>query len=128
MALDRMFGMIEGLRGTASANAVWGEPREVDGRVLIPIAVVSTGFGLGFGQDAREKDEAAAEPADEGGGGGGGAKSRPVAVIEVTPQETVIRPIVDEGKVALAGIALVGWIVFCVSVVVRRVFGGRREG
>jgi hypothetical protein len=64
----------------------------------------------------------------EGGGGGGGARSRPVAVIEVTESETIVRPIVDETKVALAGIALAGWTIFCLLVTIRAVFGGKASG
>ncbi len=124
MALDRMFEVVENLRETATADAVFGQPQEVGGRVLIPVAEVGTGFGMGFGQGpagAREEDDEA--PAEgEGGGAGGGAKARPIAVIEVTPEGTQIRSIQDETKVALAGIAMVAWVVFCVTVTIRRIF------
>jgi hypothetical protein len=67
---------------------------------------------------ADDEDEAG-----EGGGGGGGANSHPVAVIEVTPEGTIVRAIVDETRVALAGIALAGWCVFWLLVTMRAVFG-----
>jgi hypothetical protein len=51
-----------------------------------------------------------------------------VAVIEVTPEETVIKPIVDETKVALAGIALGGWFTFWLLFTVRAVFGHGSQG
>lgn len=115
MSLEKMFQVLESLRDTASANAVFGEPQEVEGRLIIPVAQVGIGLGLGFGQGtsadaAGVSEEAEKEPEaqGEGGGSGGGAGARPVAIIEVTPEETTVKPIVDEGKVALAGIALVG--------------------
>ena len=135
MSLERMFGLVEGLRKTATADAVFGEAQEVEGRILIPVAAVGTGFGIGFGHgidpEAEEEPEGPLDEEDqessgdwsgEGGGAGGGSRSRPVAVIEVSSEDTVIRPIVDEGKIALAGIALVAWIVFWLSATVRAIF------
>lgn len=136
MSLEKLFEVVNGLREKASADAAFGEPREVEGRVLIPVACVATGLGMGFGSgmpteemeaEGPDETEAPETPGGaetpEGGGGGGGARSRPVAVIEVTETETLVRPIVDETKVALAGIALAGWTVFCLAVTLRRVFG-----
>jgi uncharacterized spore protein YtfJ len=137
-----MFEVLEGLRQTAMADAAFGEPREVQGRVIIPVSAVGTGFGMGFGRGTPEEEpdqesevpwdmEEAPEPEDEGaaegGGGGGSARSHPVAVIEVTPEATIVRAIVDETRVALAGIALAGWTVFCLLVTIRAVFGRRSE-
>ena len=76
-----------------------------------------------------EVSETPGEPqVPDGGGGGVGARSRPVAVIEVTKNETIVRPIVDETKVALAGIALAGWTIFCLLVTIRAVFGSKASG
>ena len=125
MSLDRMFTTVEDLRETASVNAAFGEPQEVEGRILIPVAEVHRGFGMGFGEGMTGEVEQEGEqpPGGEGGGAGGGAGARPIAVIEVTPEETVVKPIVDETKVALAGIALIGWIAFWVSATLRSIFG-----
>ena len=134
MSLERMFGLVEGLRETATADAVFGEAQEVEGRILIPVAAVGTGFGIGFshridpeaeeapeGSLAEEGQESTGDRSGEGGGARGGSGSRPVAVIEVSSEDTVIRPIVDEGKIALAGIALLAWIVFWLTATVRAV-------
>ena len=40
---------IAGVADKANVNMVFGEPKEVHGRVLIPVAEVSYGFGLGLG-------------------------------------------------------------------------------
>ena len=142
MSLERMFEVLEGLRQTAMADAAFGEPKEAHGRVIIPVSAVGTGFGMGFGRgtpederapesevpwDMEEAPKQEEEGAAEGGGGGGGARSHPVAVIEVTPEATIVRAIVDETRVALAGIALAGWAIFCLLVTIRAVFG-RRSG
>lgn len=147
MSLDRVFSIVEGMRQVACADVVFGKPQQYEGRVLIPVATVSTGFGLGLGQvagaqreegpdereTAPEESQTPAKPEArtgegiaqeaEGGGGGGGVRSRPIAVIEVTPATTVIRPIVDEGKVLLAGMALVAWIALWLSLTLQAIFG-----
>jgi uncharacterized spore protein YtfJ len=127
MALDRMFSSIEGLRGTASADATFGPPETVEGRVLIPVAAVASGFGLGFGQapGEQETEDTAESSAGEGGGAGGGAKARPIAVIEVSSEGTAVKPIIDETKVAVAGVAMVAWVIFWIGATVRAVFGRR---
>jgi uncharacterized spore protein YtfJ len=138
-----MFEVLEGLRRTATADAAFGQPQEVEGRVIIPVSAVGTGFGLGFGRgmpgaegdgesevpwDMEGAQEQGQQEAGEGGGGGGGAGSHPVAVIEVTPEGTVVRPIVDETRVAVAGILLAGWFVFWLFTTVRAVFTHRSQG
>ena len=120
MALDRMFQTIENLGKLTSVDAAFGEPREVEGRVLIPVARVGVGFGMGFGSDGKEE-------AAEGGGSGGGGGASPVAMIEVTPEETIIRPILDETKIALAGVILVGWCVFLLMITVKAVLGHKDD-
>ena len=125
MALDKMFDSIEGLRGTACADATLGEPEAFEGKVLIPVAAVSTGFGLGFGRSGVTEQEEDDSSADTGGGAGGSAKARPLAIIEVTAADTVVRPVVDETKIALAGIAMGAWVIFWVGATVRAIFGKR---
>jgi uncharacterized spore protein YtfJ len=135
MSLEKMFETLQELRSTASVDAAFGKPQEAEGRTLIPVSSVHVGMGLGFGQGITEEgiedeqgsgeqgsEEQASDEAPGGGGGGGGAGARPVALIEVGDHETVIHPIVDETKVALAGIALGAWIIFLLLVTVRRVF------
>ena len=126
MSLERVFSAVDGVKEVASVDAAFGTPQQVEGKVLIPVVATSVGFGLGLREElGGEKTEEAALPPSAGGGGGGG--TRPVAVIEVTPDATVIRPIVDETKVFMAAIALVGWIAFWVAATVRSVFAGHHE-
>lgn len=122
MSLEKMFTTIDSLRSTASVEAAFGKPQEVKGKILIPVASVGIGLGLGFGKGTAGGEE---KPLGEGesGGSGGGGGARPIAVIEVTETETVIRPIQDDAKIALAGIALVGWCVFWFLATLRAIFG-----
>ena len=130
MSLEKMFDTLEGLRSSASVDAAFGQPQEIEGRTMIPVSAVRVGMGVGFGQgtadEPTEPQDAAEEPPG-GGGAGGGAVARPVALIEVTSNETVIHPIIDETKVALAGIALGAWVVFVLLVTLRRVFSGGND-
>ena len=146
MSLDRVFTVVEGMRQVACADTAFGKAQEFGGRVLIPVATVSTGFGLGLGQTAGVDcevgpDEGETTPEErqtptkpqgrsegtagevEGGGGGGGVRSRPIAVIEVSPAATVIRPIVDESKILLAGMALIAWIALWLGLTLQAIFG-----
>jgi uncharacterized spore protein YtfJ len=129
MSLEGVFSTVESLRSVASVDAAFGKPREVEGKVLIPVAVVGSGFGLGFGQGTSgEEAGAEPEPAEgEGGGSLGGAGARPIAVVEVTAENTMVRPIIDETKIALAGVALVAWSVFWLMATLRAIFGGRAQ-
>ena len=45
-------------------------------------------------------------------------------VIEVTAGQTIVHPIVDETKVALAGIALGAWVILLLTLTLRAIFGG----
>lgn len=129
MSLEGVFSTVEGLRSVASVDAAFGKPQEIEGKVLIPVAVVGSGFGLGFGQGSTgQQTEKQPAPADgEGGGSLAGAGARPIAVIEVTAEDTTIRPIVDETKIALAGVALGAWSVFWVMATLRSIFSGRGQ-
>jgi len=127
MELERLFKIIEEMREKASVETVFGPPQVVGEKTIIPIAQVSYGFGLGFGQGTAvsEGEEEAAPTTGEGGGGGGGVSAKPVAVLEVTPERTVIRPVIDEGKIAVAGILLSAWAIFWVARTLNRLFGRR---
>jgi uncharacterized spore protein YtfJ len=119
-----MFAALEGLRETSSAEAVFGEPVEVEDRLLVPVAAVARGFGMAFSAEIVDDAEDVEVSSDEGNGSaGGGSGSWPVAVLEISERETVVRPIIDETKTTLAAIALVAWVVFWVGATIRSVFG-----
>lgn len=126
MSLEKMFTAIDDLGQVASANAILGKPQTLENKTLIPVAAVSKGFALSFEQAAPASQAEPGEPAVEHDDSIGGlAASRPVAVIEISDDNIVIRPITDETKVGLAGIALFAWIVFWVGATIQSVFGKR---
>lgn len=108
-----------------SVDKVFGAAQQVEGRTLIPVAEISYGYGAGFGM-ATDEEEPVAEgeqPKGSGGGGGGvGAKARPLAYIEVGPEGTSVQPIMDEQKVAMAGILLSAWVIGWLGLVLKTLF------
>jgi uncharacterized spore protein YtfJ len=123
--LERMLERIGEIQEHASVKTAFGEPYQVNGRTLIPVAKVAYGFGFGGGPSKVK--EAAAEESRGGAGGGGGGRLvvRPVAVLDVTGGETAVKPIVDVTRLAIAGMALAAWNVFWITYTVRRVRGRR---
>ena len=115
--LDSMADM----REKANVNACFGEPVAAEGRTVIPVAEVAYGFGMGIGHGPVAEEETPEEAS--GGGGGGGVRARPLAVIEVTPEGTWVESIIDEQKVALAGVLLAGWAVFWLARALVKIFG-----
>jgi len=124
--LEELFKAIEDMRDKASVRAVFGEPVEVGGKTIIPVADVKYGFGVGYGEGSPAKEEEAEPPASgSGGGAGGGIAARPVAVLEITDDGVKVKPIVDEGRIALAGICMGAWSVFWLAATLRAIFGKR---
>lgn len=115
------------IQETASAKQVFGEPKVVGDRTVIPVAAVSYGFGFGYGRGA-ERGNGEGAPGREGGGGGGGGqvRARPVAILEITPAGTRVEPIVDASRIAFAGIALGAWSVYWLMATARTVARARR--
>ena len=129
--IDAMLESLADLRARANANAVFGNPVTAEGRTVIPVAKVAYGFGMGAGREMMVK-EAEAEEAEEsqeeedsdnGGVAGGGMMARPLAVIEVTPGGSRVKPVIDEQRLALAGGLLGAWIVFWLAHALVKIFG-----
>jgi uncharacterized spore protein YtfJ len=121
--LEEMLNRIGQVHDRASVKTVFGEPFQVNGRTIIPIAKVQYGFGFGVGRSKeKEKDE---EESGEGGGGGAGVSIRPIAVLEITGQETKVKPVMDVTRLALAGMLLAAWNVLWITYTIRRVAAKR---
>ena len=150
--IDAMLNRIGQVHERATVKTVFGEPYQLDGRTIVPVARVAYGFGFGGGRangKAPAEDEGAAAQRREtgrraanagadaaygteaipgsgvGGGGGAGVTVRPVAVLEMSGAETKVRPIVDVTRIVLAGMLLVAWNVFWITFTVRRTSGRR---
>jgi len=77
---------VESVRSTATVKSVFGEPIEMDGKTVVPIAKVAYGFGGGFG--SQPKSGESHSDTKEGGGGGGGVRAFPVGALEITSKGT----------------------------------------
>lgn len=69
-------GIVEELKGIASAESIVGEAVTVGDKTVIPVVRVSVGFGAGGGEGQRDKSGSGF-----GAGGGGGCVVEPAAFI-----------------------------------------------
>jgi hypothetical protein len=139
--VQRLLDAFAEVREKANVDAVFGEPVSTPGRTVIPVAEVAYGFELGVADRVADEDGpagggAGASAGDQTAGtdtggvsadttGGGALHARPLAVIEVTPAATVVRPIVDQQKVAWYRTFFFGWAVFWFVAAVVRILGPR---
>lgn len=130
--IQKLFDSFANLQEKANVNAVFGEPVTVENRTVIPVARVAYGFGMGIGHGTMAEEEVEEKTTEEtveetvqgvGGGGGSGLLARPFAIVEVTPEGTRVKSIVDEQKLALAGVLLIGWIALCLARTLVKIFG-----
>ena len=125
MQLEEIFKAIEDLKDKASVDAVYGEPQTVGAKTVIPVADIKYGFGLGYGEGpakSAQEDETLSSTGS-GGGVGGGVAARPVAVIEITDEKVSVKPVMDEGRIAMAGIFTGVWTVFWFAKTLKAIFG-----
>ena len=109
MELEDIFKAIEDLREKGSVRAVYGDPVAVGAKTVIPVADVKYGFRLGY-------EEGPEEAATEAGGqASGGISSRPVAVLEITPEGVDVQPLMDENRIAIMGMFTGIWSIFWVA-------------
>jgi uncharacterized spore protein YtfJ len=121
--LNRLFETIENARATANWSAAFGEPQEVEGQTLVPVAKVTHAYGLGFGASespGMEEDEAA--PSGEGGGVGGAASSRPIGAIVVTPDGVSFEPALNQGVLVLARLGVIALLILQLTKTLRVIF------
>jgi uncharacterized spore protein YtfJ len=122
MAVDSNGGaesaVLDNLRGTRAAmtvRGVFGEPYELDGVTVIPVARISGGAGGGGGEGTGPDEEGG-----KGFGTGFGFGAQPVGVYEVRDGAVEWRPAVDVGKLAKGGQVLAGIITVCLTLVLLR--------
>jgi uncharacterized spore protein YtfJ len=124
MQLEDIFEKIKDLQTKADVNAVYGEPVTLEGRTIIPVASVKYAFGFGYSEGPTERDEAEEdEDGDRDGGFGGGVAAHAVAVLEITEEGVVVKPVEDETKVAMAGILTGVWAIFWLAKIIIAIFG-----
>jgi uncharacterized spore protein YtfJ len=109
MFLEELMKRFADMQSQATVKTVVGEPIQVNGRTIIPLASVSYGFGMGGGQGPKVEE---GKQAPAGGGGGGGARIEPVAFLEITDGALKIQPVVNVNRLAVMALLLGAWAVF----------------
>lgn len=97
--------MVRAFTAAGTGQGVVGAATTAGERTAVPLieTVFTGGYGGGGGQEGQKDDIGA------GGGGGGFARSRTVAILELTPDGMHVRPVVDTTAIVLAAIgALAG--------------------
>lgn len=92
------------------ANVAYGEKTTLDGKELLPVAVV--GFGFGAGEGSGEMPEGGTTPAGkgEGSGGGGGGYGVPLGAYINGDDGLKFRPnVIALAVVAVPLVSAVGW-------------------
>jgi uncharacterized spore protein YtfJ len=108
--------IIDRLRASVSMKDVYGEPMEIGGKTIVPIANIAFGYGAGGGEGRSKKQEEGEPNEGSGMGGGGWARAKPVAILEISEGRTRIIPVIEFTKVAMMAIA--GAIV--IAIITRR--------
>ncbi|MGC8827201.1 MAG: spore germination protein GerW family protein [Anaerolineae bacterium] len=122
--VSRFFQVFEESRASASVQAVFGPPETRGEVTVIPAAAVRYGIGFGMGANTPESTERVSAQG-LGGGGGAGTRARPVAVIEITPTEVKVHPIIDYSRLILAGVCALVWLTFLWSGVLKKFIASR---
>ena len=106
-------------------KTVFGDPIQVGGRTIIPVASVSVSGGGGGGSGKDNQTKAKGKGLGWGGGAGMHIESKPIGYIEITEEGAKFVPTMDQTKIAmrgmLSGIVSVG--MFCLA----GVFGALRK-
>ena len=105
----------DSLSSTATVKSVFGEPIQLNGKTVVPVAKIAYGFGAGSGGAGRRKraeEDISTELSPqhaEGGGGGGGIRASPAGALEITANGTRFIPFHDNRVLAAAFAAGVVW-------------------
>lgn len=98
--LEEILSRFDAVHDMAIVRTVFGDPFQIEGRTLIPIAKVSyVGFGPGRSSETGEPEE---KPGRRGESGTRVAV-RPVALVEISGQKMRVMPIVDVTRPGCGG-------------------------
>lgn len=92
------------LQAGAGVRQVYGDPVELAGRTVLPIARIRYGFGAGGGTGGSDKSGSGRG----GSGGGAGISVRPVGALEITEAGTRFIRFADPVPLGLA--LLIGFL------------------
>ncbi|MGQ0803018.1 MAG: hypothetical protein ACT4PI_04040 [Actinomycetota bacterium] len=94
--------IVRAFTAAGTGQGVVGPATSVGDRTVVPLieTIFAGGYGGGGGAVAEQEDVGG------GGGGGGFARSRTVALVEITPDDVRVKPIVDTTAIVLAAIGV----------------------
>lgn len=98
-AAELLQKMGDTLGSTATVKSVFGEPIQMNGKTVVPVAKVAYGFGGGAGAG---KGGPSQDRQGEGGGGGGGVRAFPAGALEITEGRTRFVPYIDPAWIGAA--------------------------
>ncbi len=114
MSVDEVLASIKGTKDSLSVRRAFGDPYDVDGVTVIPVARVAGGAGGGGGEGVDE------EGASGGGFGTGfGMGVIPIGVYEVRGDRVEWKPTVDVNRLLKGGQVLTAVIAVCIALVMR---------
>ena len=99
--IDSTLARIEGVKDVMTVQRLFGEPYEVGGVTLIPVALVRGGGGGGGGEGTG--DQNGSRGSGVGGGMGFGVNARPLGVFAVKDGNVSWQPAIDVMRVVLGG-------------------------
>jgi uncharacterized spore protein YtfJ len=99
--------IVRAFTAAGTGQGVTGPATTAGERTVVPLieTIFAGGYGGGGGFAAEKEDLGG------GGGGGGFARSRTVALVELTPDDVKVKPIVDTTAIVLAAIGLLAGLV-----------------
>jgi uncharacterized spore protein YtfJ len=116
---------IEHMLERLEVGAAFGQATTTGAVTVIPVAAIALGFGYGAGGGSAPAG--AEQGSGGGGGGGGGGRAEPRGYIKITPEGVKFESITDQGRIALAGIAMAAWNVFWISATIRAALRRKAE-
>ena len=111
--------LVEQLFEKLRVDAVFGQPVQEGDVTIMPVADVSVGFGFGSGPSPATEEEEEEPDRSKSEGAGAGGKATPRGFIKITPDGVDFISTLDEGRVALAGIAMSAWAIFWIAMTIR---------
>lgn len=115
-AMTEVLDSIRATRDALSVRRVFGDPYEIDGVTIIPVARVAGGAGGGGGEGSGKGENGS------GFGTGFGLGAVPVGVYEIHDGKAEWKPAVDVNRVVKGGQVLAGIIAVCLTLVLWRRF------
>ena len=109
---DKVLEHIRGVRDTISVRRVFGDPYEMDGCTVIPVATVAGGGGGGGGEGNKEGESGT------GFGTGFGLQARAIGVYQLRDGEVEWKPAIDVTRLARGGQVVAAIIAVCITLIV----------